>query len=254
VKYDALAPIYDRIMNHVEYDEWVALISKLLKKHFPEKQSPSLLELGGGTGILGKMLANKGFHYTGSDLSPQMSYVARKRNLLFTCANAMQLPFKQQFDCIIFLYDGINYLTSIDEYSKVFHEVYKCLTNDGIFLFDITTETNSIKHFYDFTDYDEFDNYSIVRHSYYDEIATTQFNDFTIFCQEKKNISLFKMYKEHHEQKVFPPKLIEEAIPRNLFNVIGVWDGFTTRKYTSRSERIHFLLKKHHHDSIFSRH
>jgi SAM-dependent methyltransferase len=246
VKYDALAPIYDRIMNHVEYDDWISLIERIFKKYLKKKNDISILELGGGTGILGKKLNELGFRYQGSDYSFCMAKQSLKRNMPFVCADARRIPFKKKFDCIIFLYDGINYLSSIEEYKVLFQEVAKCLIEGGVFLFDITTEFNSVNHFYDYQNFEEYSDYSVVRHSYYNEITTTQHNDFTIFNLQKDCAPLYRKYIEKHEQKVLPPQLIEETVPGKLFEVLGIWDEFSMRKYTPRSERIHFLLGRRH--------
>jgi SAM-dependent methyltransferase len=244
VRYDALATVYDRIMSHVEYDEWITLLDNIVKKYFDDKTEISVLELGGGTGVLGEKLIKNGFIYQGSDYSFSMAKQSIKRRIPFICADARQLPYKKRFDCVLFLYDGINYLASLDEYVILFQEVAGCLKDGGIFLFDITTEYNSRKHFYDYVDIDEFDDCSIIRHSYYDELTTTQHNDFTIFNLQKNSTSLYEKYKEYHEQKVLPPKLIEETIPTSKYEILGIFDEFKMRRYSSRSERVHFLLKR----------
>lgn len=244
VRYEALATVYDRIMSHVEYDEWIILLDKIVKKHLNKKANISILELGGGTGVLGEKLVKNGFVYQGSDYSFSMARQSIKRKLPFICADARQLPYKKRFDCVLFLYDGINYLSSLDEYVILFHEVAECLKIGGIFLFDITTEYNSKKYFYDYIDIDEYNDCSIIRHSYYDELMTIQHNDFTIFNLQKNSTSLYEKHKECHEQKVLPPKLIEEKIPKSKFEILGIFDEFKMQKYSSRSERVHFLLKR----------
>jgi predicted TPR repeat methyltransferase len=244
VRYDAIAPVYDRIMNHVEYEDWILLLEKIIKKYLKTKNNLSILELGGGTGVLGKKLKEMGFRYQGSDYSFSMARQSLNRDVQFICADARKIPFKKKFDCILFLYDGINYLSSIEEYKVLFHEIANSLTDGGVFLFDITTEYNSVRHFYDYLNFEEYSDYSVVRHSYYNEITTTQHNDFTIFKLQKNNNPLYIRYKENHEQKVLPTQLIEETVPGRLFEVLGIWDEFSMRKYSSRSERIHFLLKR----------
>jgi hypothetical protein len=243
VKYDALAPIYDRLMCHVEYDEWVSLIGKIISK-FSSVKSPEIFEIGGGTGILGQHLIAEGYSYLGSDFSFQMCLEARKKGLPFFCADGRIVPLKKHFDLVLFLYDGINYLQTIDEYVSLFSQVANTLTKGGLFLFDITTETNSISHFIDYLDFEDYGDYSFVRRSYYNETKTTQYNDFTIFKLDQKKPGLYQKFIEHHEQKVFPAKLLEETIPRSHFQIVGIYDGYTFRKYSSKSERIHFLLKK----------
>jgi len=254
VKYKSLAPLYDRLMSHVEYDQWLALIQRITEKYI-DIRSPSILEIGGGTGVLGSMLAKYGFNYTGSDLSFSMCRESQRRNLPVFCADARIMPVKRTFDLIIFLYDGINYLQSAAEYNRAFNEVARILIPGGLFLFDITTEANSMRHFTDYLDFDDYGDYCFVRHSYYNEETTTQHNDFTIFSESSHIPGLYEKSKEKHVQKVFPVKYIEEAIPRSLLGVVGIWDGFTFKKYSSRSERIHFLLRKNsRHDPVLPRH
>lgn len=246
MRYDSLAPFYDRLMNHVDYDSWIALIERVAAKYM-KKKKPSIFEIGGGTGALGRMLRESSYPYTGSDYCFAMAREANKKGLPVFCADARSLPVKKQFDLILFLYDGINYLLSAEDYERAFGEVARCLNRDGLFLFDITTETNSLEHFLEYLDFEDYGDYSFIRHSYYNEETMEQRNDFTIFKQYRKNSNIYEKLSEHHVQKVFPVKFIEEAIPRNLFKVEGIWDGFTFKRYSLRSERIHFLLRKTGH-------
>lgn len=241
--YHALAPVYDRVMSHVEYDEWLELIKRIIKKHI-RKKNPSIFEVGGGTGSLGEMLIQNGYRYFGSDLNRNMCKEARLKNLPVFCADCRAIPLKKPFDLIIFLYDGINYLLSIDDYRILFDQVYQSLSPGGCFLFDITTETNSVRHFFEYLDFEEYDVYSLVRHSYFEQNDSLQFNDFTIFKRVRNNPPLYEKLSERHVQKILPPRIIEKNIPENKFKILGIWDGFTERKYSIRSERIHFLLKK----------
>lgn len=230
-------------MNHVGYDEWVTLISKIIKKYCTVKQ-PSIFELGGGTGMLAKQLKTSAFSYNGSDFSFHMCKEAGKKSVPFFCCDCRHIALKKKFNIVIFLYDSINYLQSLQDYSQLFNEVYNCLEENGLFLFDITTETNSIRHFYDYLDFEDYEDISFVRHSYYDETCSTQFNEFTIFQREQNNTNLFKKFHELHMQKIFPARSIEEIIPASKFKILGIWDDFSFRKYSHKSERIHFLLKK----------
>lgn len=242
MKYQALAPIYDRMMSHVEYDEWAFFIKKILKKYCPAIK-PSILELGGGTALLARHLEKLDVSYLGSDFSFSMCQQARKKSFPFFCCDCRHIAVKKKFDLIIFLYDGVNYLQTLQEYAQLFNEVHLCLQDGGLFLFDITTEINSLKHFYDFLDFEDFDDSSYVRHSYYDPECCIQINDFTIF-QKLKDSDLFQKFNELHIQKVFPAKSIEEQIPSSKFKILGIWDDISFRKFSPRSERIHFLIKK----------
>ncbi|MDR0305929.1 MAG: class I SAM-dependent methyltransferase [Chitinispirillales bacterium] len=244
MQYDALAPMYDRLMSHVEYEEWADLITRVVAK-FGLTASPDVIEVGAGTGILGSYLVDMGYNYIASDLSYSMCKQARSVRKLPVCvADGTYLPLKKQFDLALFLYDGINYLHSLDDYRKLFDSVYNVLAAGGLFLFDITTSTNSIKHFSDSMYFEDFDDFSYLRHSYFNKKNATQHNDFTIYSKSESNPKLYEKNIEEHCQKVFSAAQVEKSVPRDFFSVLGIWDGYTFRKYSSKSERIHFLLRK----------
>lgn len=244
--YSSLAQLYDRVMAHVEYGEWKSLIEAVIKR-FCFNSNPCLLELGGGTGTLGQKLKSSGFSYIGCDLAFPMCIQARKKALTYFCCDATEVCLKKKFDIAFFLYDGINYLISESDYSRLLKRVYELLKIEGLFLFDITTETNSLKHFYNYLDFEDFGEYSYVRHSYYKPSIKKQFNDFTIFALDKShpNSSLYKKHYERHVQKIFSVNELKSLIPSDLFDIVGIWDGFTFKNSSSRSKRIHFLLRKH---------
>jgi SAM-dependent methyltransferase len=241
--YAALAPLYDRIMSHVEYGAWVRLINRVAADHLPPDRR-AVLEVGGGTGVLGAQLARAGFRYHGSDRSRAMCAQARCRGLPFFCADARFLPLKRRFDILLFLYDGINYFLDMSDYDRFLRQAHSVLADGGLLLFDVTTEANSLTHFRDYLDFDDFGHAAYVRHSYYDSALRMQYNDFTIFVRANSAADLFSRHTEHHAQMVPPVIDIVKAIPEELFEVVGVWDGFTTRRYSSRSTRVHFLLKR----------
>jgi SAM-dependent methyltransferase len=231
-------------MQHVEYEEWTDLIKRITER-FNMPRDLKILELGAGTGIVGAKLSEMGYLYTASDISFPMCKEARDlRGLTVCAADARHLPFKNQFDMALFLYDGINYLLTLSDYRKLFASVYNVLNPGGFFLFDITTRANSIKYFTNYLDYEDFDDLSYVRHSYFDAKESIQYNDFTIYYQSIKDPSLYEKYIETHTQKVFLVQDIEKTIPKKRFSVLGIWDGYTFRKYTAKSERVHFLLRK----------
>ena len=243
MKYNALAPVYDKVMRHVNYDDWVKLIKKINSTYFLDT-IPRIFEIGGGTGTLAKKLIKSGYSYSGSDYSYSMCREARKKNLGFFCCDCRYLPVKSKFDFVIFLYDGINYLQSLKDYSMLFEQVSNCLDKDGLFLFDITTETNSLRYFSDYVDYEDFGDCFYLRHSYYNQSDSKQYNDFTIFKKADYNNSEYNRYEEHHVQKVFSPRLIKKAINLSDFSILGIWDDFSFNGYSLESERIHFLLQK----------
>jgi len=242
--YDALAYIYDRLMNHVEYEEWAGLVGRVAARYGAARQT-EILELGAGTGVVGSMLCDMGYSYTASDISFPMCKIANvKRGLPVCVADARHLPFKKQFGMAIFLYDGINYLLTQDDYRKLFISVYDVIASGGLFLFDITTRENSMRHFTNYLDFEDYGDLSYVRDSYFDIKKSVQHNDFTIYRRSEENPDYYEKYTEAHRQKVFSVMEMEKMIPKKRFEVLGIWDEYSFRKYTAKSLRIHFLLRK----------
>ena len=267
--YGALAPLYDRLMAHVGYHRWQDVVEQVIRR-FGRSVKPSILEIGAGTGLLAQRLRGSGCRYVASDLSPDMCSLARTRVSQVVCADGRSLPFRSSayFDLVLFLYDGINYLIEKECWDRLFVEVHSRLSQGGLFLFDVTTEFNSINNFSEYVDADDFGDCFYFRHSYYHARQSFQFNDFTIFrrCGKADGIrtapsatrdsrdheqrlecdetALYTKSLEHHKQKVFPIGVIRGFVPDSLFEVLGVWDDFSLKKYTPRSERVHFLLRK----------
>ena len=251
MNYGALAPIYDRIMSHVGYHRWVSLIQHIVRTYC-DTPSPSIFEIGAGTGMLAEKLREAGLASVSSDLSFAMCREAARRVRPVFCADGRTLPMKDtvSFNLILFLYDGINYLMSREEYLQTFLQVHAHLVKGGLFLFDVTTLSNSINNFSDYVDADDYGDHFYFRHSYYQSATGIQCNDFTIFqrlapaeCSGNDG-ALYRKCREHHEQKVAPVKVLREYIPNDLFDVVGIWDNFSLKKHTTRSVRVHFLLRK----------
>lgn len=242
--YDALAPIYDRIMSHVDYGAWLRLVVRVVEKYLHGKKA-DILELGAGSGALAELFDGEGFGgYTGSDRSPAMCRVARSRGVPLICADCRAVPIRRTYDLVLFLYDGINYLQNLAEYAALFAEAGRCLKPGGLFLFDITTEANSLRHFSAYLEFEDFGDCAYVRRSYYNKETASQHNDFTIFRRCGPDPVLYEKAVENHVQAVFGAPAIARTVPDALFTIEGIWDGFSFRHYRSHSERIHFLLKK----------
>jgi SAM-dependent methyltransferase len=239
--YGALAQIYDKAMLYVPYDSWFSLISKICRQNALGKGA-KILEIGGGTGTLGKKLADNGFSYLGSDISFEMAKVARDKGLNFLCADCKNLPFNAQFDLLLFLFDGINYIFEADGFTQTFEEAHRVLSKGGLFLFDITTQTNSKTNFSSYREALAEEDFTYIRESYYDDENNIQHNEFDIFL--KRPDGNYGRFKELHSQKVRKAEEVTALIPGNLFEILGIWGDYGQKKYTQRSERVHFLLRK----------
>ena len=78
--YQGLAPIYDYVMRHVDYDEWADFIRDVFARYAPEAKH--LIDLACGTGNVSSELSLLGFSITGADLSESMVRIAQEKAAL----------------------------------------------------------------------------------------------------------------------------------------------------------------------------
>lgn len=238
--YSRLAEIYDHVMRHVDYAHWASYVTSLFKRH---KMKPeSIFDLACGTGSLAMELHRRGYAVAGADGCREMLVVGetkvQKLNypIAFYHRNLLSLHDLPPSDAVLCLYDSINYMMSLDDMAQAFQEVRQVVAPGGLFVFDICTENNSLKHFSDMTEEDSGEGFSYIRHSYYED--GVQFNKFNILFE-----TTGEMVEEIHQQRIYPLKDVEAVLDASPFEVIGAYGGFGYAAPTELSDRVHFVLK-----------
>ena len=237
--YRHIAPYYDWIMAHVDYDEWGRHLARLWRKF--GKDPRSVLELAAGTcPFAARKVFPSGARVIHSDLSPYM--LARTTGGVRVAANALALPFKGPFQVCAMIYDAFNYLAREEDVSRCFAETFRVLDAGGLFIFDITTAANSRRHFADTLDFGELQGCTYIRASRFDTDTRMQKNDFTFFVEEEKGC--WRKYEETHQQRIYTVGGIERLARGAGFEVAGSFDGFTLKPGRDAAERVHFVLRK----------
>lgn len=240
--YRIIAPYYDWIMAHVDYDAWGRYLVKLWRKFGQDPKT--VLEIGSGTCPFARREmypAEARVYY--SDLSQYMlaqahDVAANKR----VAANALALPFRGPFELCVMIYDAINYLMEAEDVTRCLEEVFRILRPNGLFIFDITTEENSRRHFHQAVDFGEMAGCTYFRESGFDREAQLQTNDFIFFVEGKRDC--WQKIKESHQQRIYKIDILRACAENAGFIVAGVFEGFTFRTGRDASERIHFVLRK----------
>ena len=238
--YSRLAEIYDYVMRHVDYVHWADYVESLFERHgvVPGR----ILDVACGTGSLALELSRRAYDVWGTDNSAEMLGVARKKaanqgyDLTFVQGDLLDLNDLPRFDGVVCLYDSMNYLMSLDEFSQGLAQLHNVVSSEGVLIFDVCTETNSLKYFRNMTDRDEGEGFSYVRHSFYeDEI---QYNRFDIrFDKPQEDVT------ETHRQRIYALQEVQTTIEASPFRIEGSYDGFTLSTPTDRSDRVHFVLR-----------
>ena len=239
--YSRLASIYDYVMRHVDYVHWADYVESLAERHGPTPTR--VLDLACGTGTLALELGKRGYDVSGADGSAAMLGVAREKaeaigsDIPFHHRDLLWLRDLPRFQWVLCLYDSINYLMSLDDVSRALEEMHGVVEPGGLLVFDVCTESNSLRYFRDMTDRDQGKGFSYIRRStYHDGI---QYNRFDIhFDTHPEDVC------EVHKQRIYPLSEIEEILAACPFGVEGRYDGFGFSPPDERSDRVHFVLRR----------
>ena len=242
-QYEGLAPIYDYVMRHVDYEEWVGYVDELFTRF---GQRPShLVDLACGTGSVTFEFDARGYRVSGIDASDAMIQVARQkaaerdRKISFSTGDVRRLCSLGPFDGAVCLYDSINYLMSLSEVDDALEQVWQILAPSSLFIFDVCTEKNSLHYFGDVHGGEDGDGFTYTRHSYYDPDERLQINAFDIrFERDGRHVT------ETHSQRIYQHDEMVDHVEASPFELLGAYDGFTFRRGSELSDRVHFVLQR----------
>jgi SAM-dependent methyltransferase len=247
-QYKALAPIYDYLMDDIDYDEWSDFIDELIQTHHPVAER--LLELACGTGNHALSLEElETYEITATDISAEMLEEAkskalfRESQIVWKQADMLHLDLGETFDVVISLYDSINYMMSIQDVERVFLNVKKHLNDDGIFVFDFTTPANSVDNAEDMNDEGTSpDGYRFVRKSYFLPTERIHCNEFEIEKLSPDKKTVVQKQREVHRQRVYTMAEMKQAAENAGFEWIAAYGSFDLDKATEKSHRITVVL------------
>lgn len=238
--YEKLAVIYDHLMQHVDYRQWAEYVLELINVWKPDTKY--VLDTACGTGNFLNMFKKYHFRLYGFDSSfpmvLQASRKSRSHGIHIWQAGMTGLSTKQFFDVILCLYDSINYIMYPEEISRFLSEIETSLTSKGVFIFDICTENNSVKFFYNYYDHEKNETFSYDRWSHYSHKTKVQFTEFKMHFKSDPIA-----YHEVHQQRIYSVKTIVDLIGKSRFRILEKYDGFSFRSPGSKSNRIHFVLQ-----------
>lgn len=137
--FTALAGVYDRIMEDVEYDDWAAYILELARQR--GWRGGRLLDVGCGTGNATKPMVEAGLEVVGLDRSESMLAVARAKIPDATFVNADMTDFEidSSFSLAFSVFDALNNLLDEADFGRALARVHAHLSSGGLFIFDVNT-------------------------------------------------------------------------------------------------------------------
>ncbi|MFC1717236.1 class I SAM-dependent DNA methyltransferase [Candidatus Poribacteria bacterium] len=243
--YTSFAAAYDKMMENVDYVRWADYVDKLFAHY--NLRPRRVLDMACGTGSTAILLAEKGYLMSGSDRAMEMLLSARDKAekkgipLQLWQQDMRDLAVSQPYDAVLCLYDSINYITTEEEMKQVFTRVSEALGPKGVFIFDVTTEYNIVKHFdrQTFAESNEYFSY-IWRNLYFhkEKLCKTVL---TFFLREDGD---YRKYEEFHVQKIYSVAQIRKLLDQTGYNLLSSFDAFSFNRWSKISERINFTAVK----------
>ncbi len=233
--YEILYQFYSYLMKDIDYNFWANYLNDLIKD---ENLIPNqILEIAAGNGTLANILSqliDKKIYLC--DLSKTMLRDL-STNFPKTVCDMRLLPFSAKFDLIYSTFDSVNYLTSKKYLLQFFKEINRVLSDNGVFLFDVSLEKNSITNVEFFNRIENLGDIQFQQKSKYLPKKRLHINEFFIFSEGRE-------FYEKHVQKIYPLieyfNLLEKV---NLY-AVACYEAFTFENATEDSERAQFIVRK----------
>jgi SAM-dependent methyltransferase len=138
--YDLLSDHYDELTEHHRYEEWFDQLMPALEE--AGLSGNRLLDLGCGTGKSTMPLVARGWEATAVDVSPGMLRELERKaggRVEVHEADIADLPTLGEFDLVLCLGEGMNYVAPDGGFPKALRGVSRNLAPGGLCLFDLHT-------------------------------------------------------------------------------------------------------------------
>ncbi len=240
--YDDFAWMYNRHWGKRFTPGALAVLGELV---LPEiSDDAAILDLCCGTGQLANLLFREGYQVTGIDGSEEMLRYARENapGVTLICDDARMFNFPPSFNLVTSFFDSLNHVLTIEELKSVFTNVYSCLLDEGLFLFDMNLEPGFMAQWQGYYGIVEDDHVCLFPQSYDPETHIARF-DATMFRLTdywyRSDVTLL--------EKCYPVEEITNALSEAEFSVLDTFDYTleTGRQdLTADSGRAFFLCEK----------
>lgn len=245
--YQQMASLYDELMTHAPYDEWVDFTEQIFKES--GKSMKKIADLGCGTGEITTKLASKGYEMIGVDYSQDMlTYAENKANnknldIKWLHQDIKELEGLNELDAAISYCDVLNYITEPEQLQLTFDHVYKSLKVGGLFLFDVHGIDYIMDNYINQTFADVTDEASYVWFCTPGEAVGEMYHDLTFFYL---NDGKYERFDEQHHQRTFQSEFYINLLISSGFENVKVYADFSVVPHNTdeNAARIFFSATK----------
>ncbi|MBP1992896.1 class I SAM-dependent DNA methyltransferase [Paenibacillus eucommiae] len=253
MSYQQFAYTYDRLMEGMPYEEWL----RFTKEGWSQFgfQPASVVDLGCGTGNLAIPLSLEGLAVTGIDLSEDMLAVARHKadgqppgpksgSLSWVQQDIREWELAEPVDAVICYCDSMNYLLEEQDILEALRQTYQGLKPGGVFLFDVHTPRQLEAYAESQPFFLNEEDVAYIWTSEWDEDRMEIEHALTIFVKDAAAAGTFRRIEEHHIQRAYPLKWLEEQLYEVGFSEVRTAADFHWQMPTGASERAFFAARK----------
>lgn len=241
--YSIFAKYYDLLMDNYDYD----LVFDFVKGVMEEEsiKAKNILEMACGTGKLTEKLT--GICYVDAfDNSEKMLAQAYQRLYRNKKCHIFQMDLStfhmnKEYDIILCLCDGFNYLDTIDKIQSSLERVKKNLKDQGIFIFDLNTEYRFKEVYKNHIQIEEKDDFFITWENHYNENHRKNIYTLNFFIEEG---DLYRRQIEEHVEYVYDLDEIKEVLEKVGLKIISIRKGYSKNENIEQAERLVFIVKK----------
>lgn len=239
--YEALAGIYDALMDDVDYDAWAEYYLRLVRRGGGEIRH--ICDCACGTGAMSVRFAERGYRVTGVDLSAPMLARAQEKarrqgvQAMFVRQDICELSLPRPADALVCACDGVNYLLDDARLNAFFASARNALKPGGALAFDISSAWK-LEHVLGNAFFgEERDDVAYLWSNRWDAQARTVAMDITFFLRERED--LYRRCAELHVQKAHDPEHLARLLEANGFRDVEIYGDRTFEAPGPRETRIH---------------
>ncbi|WP_295728419.1 class I SAM-dependent methyltransferase [uncultured Limosilactobacillus sp.] len=243
--YGSFAQYYDELFDEELYQKWFQYVRASTNGR------ERVLDLAGGAGRLGVLLAQAGYEVTDADLSEEMLALASQHaieanvELQLVQANMLELQELGMFDIITCFADSLCYLQNLTEVQQVFTQVEQHLVAGGQFLFDLITpyQTDVIYPGYMFNYQSDDDQRFFMWSSYQnDDVPHGVIHELSFFDRQVNGD--YHRLTETHFERSYRIKQIIKALHESGFQDIDVTSNYGEQVPDKQTTRWFFKCRK----------
>ena len=242
--YSTLADWFEYLNDDCDYENWSQYLLTGVREYLSDvKPSFFGLDIGCGSGYFTRAFTKFGYTMTGVDMSVEMLDKARSLSLkeglsceyLLGDITKFKTPKKYAFAMAI--NDCFNYVPK-NKLVSAFKRVRDCLTKDGLFVFDISSERKFLKKIANTVSVDDRDDVTYLSFNSVEEDKVTM--DVTLFVKGEN--AKYERFDERHTQYIYREEEILSALDSAGFTLLKSEGIYGEDK--AQTDRLYFFAKR----------